>query len=245
MEIMKEIEIDKRRRVIPVQEGIEAAHVTLGHFLMVAKEVLPKRPLTIALSGGSTPKGFYQTLTESQEASQIDWKQVSFFWSDERACPPDHQESNFRMCMEFFKKEPFCQAKFFRMPADAQDLETAALGYETLILNHAFEGRFDIVYLGMGDDGHTASLFPHTKALDEKKQLVVANYIEAKKSWRMTLTFQCINQARNIVVLVLGASKKEPLKYVFQPHSRLPIWRVGTSSTPALYITDVYESTGN
>jgi 6-phosphogluconolactonase len=240
-----EITIDIRRTLISLPNASSASEYCVRDFLKIAKET--KHPLTIALSGGSTPKGFYHALTTSQEAALLDWTRFTFFWSDERAFPPDHPESNFHMCMEFFKKEPFCRASFFRMPADEKDLEQAAASYEKLVLSSCFEGRFDIVYLGMGDDGHTASLFPDTAALDEQKRLVVANYVPAKKSWRMTFTFACINQARHIVVLVLGASKKEPLKKALQPQSTLPIWRVGTAKTPALFITDydAYESSGN
>jgi 6-phosphogluconolactonase len=247
MEMKKPQRIDARRSVISLQTSKEAFAFCCSHFLFLAKEILAVRPLTVALSGGSTPKGFYEALVSSQEAKALDWSRIIFFWSDERACPPAHPDSNFGLAMHYFEKEPFSKATFFRMPADAKDLQKAALEYEQLIKTHCFEGKMDIVYLGMGDDGHTASLFPGSSVLQENNHLVAAAYVEAKKSWRMTLTFRCINSARHSVVLVLGASKKAILKEALQEHSLLPIWHVGTTSSPALFICDheAYEDSRN
>lgn len=218
----------------------EAVRFCLDHFIQNATEALSKRGIfTVALSGGSTPKLFFDRLSSSEQAKALDWKHIVLFWSDERACPPDHPDSNYGMAMKILSHEPFSCAQAFRMQAEEDDRDNAAREYEALIKKYCPEGRLDIVYLGVGEDGHTASLFPHSPALDEKKRLVIVTFVEVKMSWRMTLTFPCINQARNIVVLALGAKKAPIIKHTFNDKEILyPIQRVGTEKTPALFICD-------
>ncbi|MBS0654524.1 MAG: 6-phosphogluconolactonase [Verrucomicrobia bacterium] len=217
----------------------EAIAFCTSHFLQEAKKALLERgTFAVALSGGSTPKKFFQALSDAKET--LDWSNIVLFWSDERAVAPDHPDSNFGMAMHYLGKKPFNEAKMFRMEAERTDADAAAREYERLIHERCPEGRFDIVYLGVGEDGHTASLFPHTSALTVRDRKVVANYVEAKKSWRMTLTFPCINEARNIVVLALGPSKAPIIKEIFNPVGKelLPAALVGTQETPALFICD-------
>lgn len=192
----------------------------------------------VALSGGKTPAPLYQRLTLPTYKSQVDWSKVFLFWSDERSVPPDHQESNYRMAMESgMARLGIPSEQIFRMQAEA-DLEVHAAAYEHLVKKHAGEG-FDLVLLGMGEDGHTASLFPETAALGEEQALVVPNYIPKFQSWRMTLTFPCINQARNIHIYVLGQRKEALLSQVLLgAKGQFPIQRIGTSHHPALWITD-------
>src|SRR5205807_5236969 len=113
----------------------------------------------------STPKKLYERILQSELAFQVDWAHVNVFWSDERAVPPDSPESNYGMAMHYFCKEPLDTSKKFRMPADERDLNKAAASYEAQIKKYCVQGRFDLVLLGVGEDGHTASLFPNTEAL--------------------------------------------------------------------------------
>lgn len=193
----------------------------------------------IALSGGSTPKAIYEKLTKAPFAGQIDWSKVYLFWSDERSVEPTSPDSNYHMAMEAgFKKMAIPSDQIQRMCAE-RDIEKNAAAYEKKI-QKLLKGRpFDLIMLGMGEDGHTASLFPETKALEIHDRLVAANYVPQKSTWRMTLTYPCINQAIETVIYVLGASKKERVSEVLKnPKLNLPIQQVGTKERPALWILD-------
>ena len=129
------------------------------------------------------------------------------YMSDERAVPPDHPDSNYRMAMEAgFNQFNIPEEHIYRMKAET-DIETNAVEYEKLIESLLSKGIFDLVMLGMGEDGHTASLFPKTHGLHTNGRLVIANYVPTLNTWRMTLTFNCINQATHIVVYVIGKNK--------------------------------------
>ena len=171
---------------------------------------------SVALSGGSTPKKFYEALTQSDEAKALDWSKICLFFSDERAVAPTDKDSNHKMAMQYFSKAPFNKAQVFRMEAEREDREKAAEDYAYLIHQHTQDSRFDLVYLGIGEDGHTASLFPKTDALKVKDKLVVANFVPNLKTWRMTLTYPCINEARNIVVIATGAKKTAILHEILE-----------------------------
>jgi 6-phosphogluconolactonase len=157
---------------------------------------------SLALSGGSTPKAIYKRLRKHP----LEWSRIDLFWSDERSVPPDHPDSNYRMALEAFGDLPFRSIN--RMVAEG-DIEANAAAYVDIL-----PPSLDIVMLGMGADGHTASLFPGTSALEEEKRPVVPVYVEEKKSWRMTLTFPCIRAARMAIVYILGEEKAEMLRDV-------------------------------
>jgi 6-phosphogluconolactonase len=179
---------------------------------------------TVALSGGSTPKAMFQILAEKPFADALPWRSIYFFWGDERCVPPDHAESNYRMADEtLLSKVPIPRENIFRIPAEDEDHERAAANYsETIRQFFKPAGAepewpdFDLVFLGMGADGHTASLFPGTTALRVKDRIAVANYVEKFQSWRITLTADSINRARNIIFLVAGADKAPALKEVIE-----------------------------
>jgi 6-phosphogluconolactonase len=235
------IPVDERRNLVVFHSAAEATAYSVKHFLTHAKQTLNERNwFSVALSGGSTPKQFFEKLVQDSEVLRLDWKNICLFWSDERAVPPDHADSNFKMAMQFFSHKPFSDAKIFRMPAEHEDKERAAKEYEAIIQRYCFDGRFDIVYLGMGDDGHTASLFPNSPALQVTNKLVTSTYVEEKKSWRMTLTYPAINEARNILILAFGPSKATMLQHVLfgQDQKRYPISFVGSQNSPAHFITD-------
>ncbi|HKQ92977.1 MAG TPA: 6-phosphogluconolactonase [Blastocatellia bacterium] len=173
---------------------------------------------TVALSGGSTPKAMFQILAEKPFADSLPWSSIYFFWGDERCVSPDHAESNYRMANEtLLSKVPVPRENIFRIPAEDEDHERAAAIYsETLQTFFAEEQPgFDLVFLGMGPDGHTASLFPGTTALCAGG-VAAANYVDKLQSWRITLTADAINKARNVIFLVAGADKAPALKEVIE-----------------------------
>ena len=195
--------IDEKRELLIAENEEMATIFAAVRFVGQASQAIKERgSFSVALSGGSTPKKLYEYLKHYPRAeSEIDWSKVNFFWSDERAVPLDHPESNYRMAMSFFNKEPFDVARKFPMPAFEEDKEKAAKLYETQIKKFCNDGRFDLVLLGIGEDGHTASLFPGTEALHNEKDLVCSLFVPEKNSYRMTLTFTCINNARKINLL--------------------------------------------
>jgi len=206
---------------------------------------------TVALSGGSTPKAMFQILAEKPFADSLPWRSIYFFWGDERCVPPDHAESNYRMANEtLLSKVPVPRENIFRIPAENEDHERAAAIYsETLQTFFAEEQPgFDLVFMGMGADGHTASLFPGTTALCADGGGAAANYVDKLQSWRITLTADAINRARNVIFLVAGADKapalnevingpRNPKQYPSQlimPSHGAPLWMVDEAAAKLL-----------
>jgi len=232
--------LDARRQfVIP---GDTAATLTFcaNHFVAAyQKAVQQKGYFYVALSGGSTPKALFQILTTSPYKELFIWDRIHLFWSDERNVPPDHLDSNYHMAMESgFGIMGIPKNQIHRMIAE-EKIEEHAKAYEELLRRELPAEGFDYLCLGMGEDGHTASLFPETRALTSKDRLVVANEVPQKNSWRMTLTFPCINAAKQIVLYVLGDSKKEKVQEIFIRRPGIyPVEQVGTSKSPALWILD-------
>jgi 6-phosphogluconolactonase len=214
-------------------------HFAVEQWITTCRDAIQDHDLfAVALSGGSTPKAIYETLCERPYSEEIEWNKVHLFWSDERSVPPDHPDSNFRMAMKAgFSKMEIPPHHIHRMEAE-DNIEKNALAYEKKI-RKILEGRsFDLVMLGMGEDGHTASLFPKTAALNSHGRLVVPNFIPEKNSWRMTLTFDCINAAAHTAFYVFGSAKKTMLSYVLLNEPSLPCQFVGTPDNPALWIAD-------
>lgn len=233
---------ESMRTYIRLGNEREVIEFCVVHFVDEAVAAIDERGrFAVALSGGSTPKKFYQALTEDEASQKLDWSKIALFWSDERAVAPDHADSNYAMAMHYFSKAPFNQAKVVRMQAEREDRDAAAQEYEEAIATYCPDGRFDIVYLGMGEDGHVASLFPETEALCEEKRHVVANFVPKLNSWRMTLTYPAINAARNIVVIVVGEKKAKILHEVLdgKNQSLYPAQKVSGLDTPAFFISDV------
>ncbi len=174
-------------------------------------------PFVLALSGGSTPKRMFQLLAE-QPTDNVNWKNVILVWGDERNVAPDHEDSNFRMVREtLLEKIDIPEENILAVPSPGDSAQTAASGYEALLRKrlHVEEGQtmpiIDCVLLGMGDDVHTASLFPGTKALLESKRLVVANHVPKLDTNRITFTAPFINAARHVAFLICGEAKKDAL----------------------------------
>lgn len=176
---------------------------------------------TIALSGGSTPQSLYNLLSTNAR-NTLPWDKMYFFWGDERHVPPTDHDSNYRMANEaMLSKVPVPPGNVFRFPAENPDAAAAADSYEKT-LRKFFQlapddfPRFDLILLGMGPDGHTASLFPGTAALQEKSRLAVANWVEKLGTSRLSLTLPVLNAARCVAFLVSGTDKAAVLRLVLE-----------------------------
>ena len=184
------------------------------------------RSRSVALAGGSTPKALYRLLASPAYRDRVDWKRVHWFWGDERCVPPDHADSNYRMAMAAMLEPLGIGSEMIhRMPADADDLESAAETHAETIREHVAADSsgvpvFDVVLLGMGPDGHTASLFPGSAGLEETEKLVVAHHVPSQDTNRMTMTYPLIRNARDIVFLVTGANKAVTLAEIFSPENK-------------------------
>ena len=232
---------DKRRDLIIPGDTQTTIAFCCTQWIRLCEEAIQNHgAFFVALSGGTTPKAIFEQLTKEHFSSLIDWSKVHLFWSDERAVPPDHPESNYHMAMQAgLSKMGIPPLQIHRMRAEEKIQAHARLYEETI--QKVLKGRpFDLVMLGVGEDGHTASLFPGTQALlAPLERKVVANYIPEKKIWRMTFTFSCINEARHIVIYALGASKKTILKELLSSDAtHLPAQRIGTEKQHALWIVD-------
>jgi 6-phosphogluconolactonase len=187
---------------------------------------------TVALSGGSTPRAMFSLLAADPFLDTVPWSSICFFWGDERCVPPDHPDSNYQMAREaMLSKVPVHPENIFRIPAELPDPQQAAEQYAATLTQFFLAGpgatrtgtaplsnvpRFDLILLGMGPDGHTASLFPHTAALQAGDKIVVANYVEKFKANRITLTAATINNARNVTFIAAGRDKAESLAGVLE-----------------------------
>lgn len=202
----------------------------------------------VALSGGSTPKGLFSLLvTDETLRQQMPWDKIHIWWSDERNVPPDDSDSNFKMADEaLLKRAPIPAPNVHRMHAEYDDAFRTAEEYEAE-LRADFQTKepafpqFDLILLGMGNEGHTASLFPGTKALDETKRLVVANWVGKLFTWRITFTAPMINKARRVILLVAGDDKALALKGVLEgPHepAQLPVQLIQPESGILLWLLD-------
>jgi 6-phosphogluconolactonase len=182
----------------------------------------------MALSGGSTPRTLYATLASPACAGQLDWKRVEFYFGDERCVPLDHPESNFKMAQEsLFGPLTIAPEQISRMKGEAKDPDEEARRYETRIrerfgVTPPAWPSFDLVLLGLGEDAHTASLFPGTAAWNETSRLVVANHSPKGVKNRITLTAAAINQARACVFLVSGAGKAEAVRLAIEEQAQDP-----------------------
>jgi len=168
---------------------------------------------SLALSGGTTPRGMYQYLAQHAMRTEVPWSQVAIFWGDERDVPHDNVESNYRMATRVLLDHlPLDPHRIYPMPADRDDLEAGALEYEATLrqfvpANDDGMPVFDLILLGMGADGHAASLFPGSWAVEETQRLVVAPFVPVLGRRRMTFTVPLLNAARCVIFLVTGEDK--------------------------------------
>ena len=201
----------------------------------------------VALSGGSTPQAMFSTLAKPPLTTLPKWQEIEFYFGDERCVPPDHPESNFRMAdLSLFQPSQIQSERIFRMPGEVPDPNQGALDYER-VLRRCFGvpapgwPRFDLVLLGLGEDGHTASLFPDTAALDERERLVVANQAPRGVCNRLTFTVPLIDAAQVVLYLVCGLNKAPAVRAVlegpYEPH-RFPAQLVKPDNGRLLWFID-------
>lgn len=238
------------RKLTTPQELFAAA---AEEVVRAAEEAVAARGrFTIALSGGSTPKSLFNLLATNARTT-LPWDRMFFFWGDERHVPPTDAESNYRMADEaMLSKIPVAAGNVFRIATENPDAAAAADAYEQTLRKFFQLGpgefpRFDLILLGMGPDGHTASLFPGTAALQEKSRLVVANWVEKLKASRITLTLPVLNAARCVAFLVSGTDKADALKAVLEgdaPGEQYPSKLVKPSDGKLIWLVDRAAASG-
>ena len=206
--------------------------------------VAEKGSCSVALSGGSTPKAMYKSLLKDEYASIIPWNKILFFVSDERCVPHESEESNYGNAdRALLSPMKISSAQLHPTQGQDKDPDTAASSYEIEIRRLVPAGKnglpsFDLIFLGMGPDGHTASLFPGSAALSEKKRLVVKNHVAKVNADRITFTFPLINSAQQVVFLVTGADKAEILVDVFRHANMYPVEHVNLDEGTITWFVD-------
>lgn len=224
----------------------ELAQAAAAEFIQRASAAIQARRIfTVALAGGSTPKSVYTLLATKRE--QVLWDQVHFFWGDERHVPPEHPDSNYRMVYErLLLQVPVPPENVHRIKTENSDAGQVAVEYEQE-LRQFFQltgnklPRFDLVLLGMGADGHTASLFPGTSIIHEQKRLVAAPWVEKFNTYRITLTPKVLNNAACVIFFVTGSEKAQTLHAVlegdYQP-DRFPAQTIRPTQGTVLWMVD-------
>lgn len=205
---------------IAIFDNLDALYKNAANmFVELSEKSIRKHDkFVVAISGGSSPKAIFSLLATEEYADRIEWSKVYFFWVDERWVSLDDEKSNAKMTFEtLLNKVPVKKEHIFPMYKNRTEPEDYAKEYEAQIRNIlGDEGIFDFILLGMGDDGHTASLFPGEKVLHEKKKWVDAYYLQSQEMFRITLTAPVINKAENILVVTFGKSKKHALGEVLR-----------------------------
>jgi 6-phosphogluconolactonase len=204
-----------------VEHDEKLASEVADFFIRSAGEA-KNRPFRVALSGGSTPSKLYRLLGGADRANRVKWPHVQFYFGDERCVPPDHAESNFKLANDaLFQPLGIDAAQIFRIEGEAGQPDLAARRYEETIRQQFGTSspawpQFDVIFLGLGDDGHTASLFPGSPALDEKVRAVVVSESPRGVTHRITFTVPLINHARSIVFMVTGLQKAPAVRAVLE-----------------------------
>ena len=237
------------RQVVVVEGAQDVAREAAERLTVLARDAVGARGrFTVALSGGSTPRALFQLLAREPYRSAIDWERVEVFWGDERCVPPTHADSNYRMAREALL-DPVATpgARVHRLAAESDDREAAAAAYATEIARvlggdpGGAAPAFDLVLLGMGPDGHTASLFPGTAALAERRRWVVANWVQKFGTYRITMTWAVLNRAAHVLFLVAGADKAATLRDVLEGPfdlDRLPSQGVRPEAGRVVWLVD-------
>ena len=209
----------------------------------IGKAIQKNGLCSVALSGGNTPGGVFSMLAENPYRDRVDWSRLHLFWGDERMVPPEHQDSNFRMVQETLLDHiKIPDENVHRIRGEIVP-ERAAEEYSELLRGHfkADVPCFDLILLGLGEDGHTASLFPETDAVEEYEKHAVAVFVPKLSAWRVTLTLPVLNVAREILFLVSGRSKSEMVQRIMsikQPAKELPATMVNPQSGELHWMLD-------
>jgi 6-phosphogluconolactonase len=223
-------------------------------FAQIANDAVMKRGVFfVALAGGNTPRDLYLLLAHENWRARVPWQQTNIFFGDERCVPPDHPDNNYRMAREALLDQLSLPERNIHRMRGEDDPHAAAAAYEKEIFD-VFGAAgikkpcFDLILLGLGNDGHTASLFPETPALREKEKLVTANYVEKFKSYRLTMTLPLLNASLNVLFLVSGEGKAAIIDEIFknstrsfqypaelvQPHVGKLLWLLDRTAAAAL-----------
>lgn len=233
-----------------VADSRKLSHAAAERFVLLAQAAVHEKGVfTVALAGGATPGELYALLADEQESykEQIAWDKIHFFWGDERHVPPDSVESNYRMAKEaMLAKVPVPFENVHRIKSENTDAGKAAEEYEKTIRDFFKLGvgqfpRLDLILLGVGADGHTASIFPNSDVINEKSRLVAAPWVKQLNSFRITMTLAVINNAACVIFLVSGSNKAEILRDVLQndrQRKRLPAHFVSPTNGRLLWIVD-------
>jgi 6-phosphogluconolactonase len=225
---------------------MEAAHAFAAQFVALAEKAITLHGhFVVALSGGRTPQEPYHLLATDDYAEEVDWGKVYVFWSDERCVPHEHPDSNSHMArVALLDRVPIPRDHIFRVQTQLVP-EQAAADYEATLRSFfasrvpGGSPRFDLANLGVGSDGHTASLFPNHAAVDESERWVVAEYARHLDAWRITMTLPALNSAANILFYVTGEDKAEVVRTILErPAAGLPAQRVQPVNGQVTWILD-------
>jgi 6-phosphogluconolactonase len=212
-------------------------------FRLARESASAKGEFSVALAGGSTPRGAYQIL--AKEGEKLPWEKIQVFFGDERAVPPDHADSNYGMARDaLLSHVPIPPMNVHRMKGEVE-AAAAAEQYAGIVRRHfglanGALPRFDLIMLGMGDDGHTASLFPGTDALNETTRLVAANWVEKFQQYRLTFTFPVLNNAAEVMFLIAGPTKAKVIGEIFgsAASDRYPVQKIKPTAGRLLWLLD-------
>jgi 6-phosphogluconolactonase len=227
----------------------EAVSRAAGQDLVeLARDAIAQRGrFCVALSGGSTPRRMYEILGEAPRWARIDWRRVEFFWGDERGVPPEHPDSNYGVADTVLLRKLGVPAERIHRIQGELDPEEAATRYQdelARVFATPVEGLppiFDLILLGMGADGHTASLFPYSQALTERRRWVVANTMRRIGKPRVTMTFPILNRAAEVRLLVTGSDKAPALREALagpREPERLPVQAVVPEGGRLVWLVD-------
>ena len=209
--------------ILIAEDGAQLVEMLAARLVLTARRCIDQRgSFSLVLSGGSTPKALYQKLASPQWKDQIDWEKCDIVFGDDRAVAADDALSNYRMARETLLD--FVPARIYRIATESDDLEQAAADYDKVL--RGLGGRLDVVLLGLGDDGHTASLFPGSPQLDVKDRWVTATPVASLEPHvrRVTLTFDAINAARHAWFLATGAAKAARVYDVLRGSKNIAKW---------------------
>ncbi len=213
------MEADLNKRVLVLPDPEVLSHRAASIFIELAcSSIDAKGRFIVAISGGTTPKRLFDLLG-TLYSNNVEWVKVEFFWADERCVPKEHDESNFRGAYSaMLSRVPVAESNIHRIKGELEP-EEGARQYENEIRKCFGKSSlpvFDLILLGIGEDGHTASLFPGSKSLEESERLAIPVYVERLKSWRVTLTLPVLNNARHTLFLATGSNKTDVLAEVFE-----------------------------
>lgn len=222
----------------------ELARAAAEYFVARCREAIEEHgAFTVALSGGSTPKLLFELLADLHQLfrEQIAWSSIHFFWSDERHVPPDHPDSNYRMANEaMLSHVPVTAKNIHRVPSENPSATEAASEYEQTLITITQQSlpRLDLIMLGLGSDGHTASIFPGSEVLHETKRLVAAPFVEKFQTYRITMTLPLLNNGASVVFLVTGSEKASIVKEVLEGPEKYPAQAIKPTNGELLWMLD-------